>query len=100
MKSTPKTKRFTITLDYDTYQAIQVFSNAVGKTKSVTINQIMATAADSLRALAKIHFEAQTMTESELNVVSKNLSKLADETVIVRNQLTGRIVDFPKNAPV
>lgn len=100
MTNTPKTKRFTITLDYDTYQAIEVFSNSMGQTKSVTINQLMASAADSLRALAKIHFEAQTMTESELNVVSKNLAKLADETVIVRNQLTGKIVDFPNNAPV
>ena len=100
MKSTPKTKRFTITLDYDTYQAIEVFSNSMGQTKSVTINQLMASAADSLRALARIHFEAQTMTKDELNVVSKNLAKLADETVLVRNQLTGKIVDFPNNAPV
>lgn len=100
MNNTPKTKRFTITIDYDTYQAIEVFSNAMGQTKSETVNQLMSSAADSLRSLARVHFEAQTMTKQELDNLTQRLSKIADETVSVRDKLVGDVVNFPIKTPL
>lgn len=95
-----KKVRLAVTISQELFDTIDLFSRSLGNTKSETVEQIMGAAAPTLESLAKVNFQAQTMTKSEIEALTKRLEKVSVNAERASRKAGLSIVELTEPTPI
>ena len=95
-----KKVRLAITISQELFDTIDLFSRSLGNSKSETVEQIMGAAAPTLNSLAKVNFQAQTMTKDEIEALTKRLEKVSEITEKASRKAGLSVVNLTEPTPI
>lgn len=93
-------KRLTLTIDKDIYDAVDRFARAQGRTKSEVFNEIMKASVTSLNAITDLYYRAQTMSKKELDELKASISTVGDFAESSKVKLDSSVLSFTRPTPI
>ena len=93
-------KRLTLTIDKDIYDAVDRFARAQGRTKSEVFNDIMKASVTSLNAITDLYYRAQTMSKKELDELKASISTVGDFAETSKVKLDSTVLNFTRPTPI